>query len=99
TLDAAIFEKRERVARDGAVVAAVEGEATRVGDPIDVVLGSQPIEVNFGESAAIVIARAEEENLLLHLLVDVDVRRRNSWADTCGARSLPFIVTKSTGRE
>src|SRR5690349_18752816 len=52
----------ECVSRDWAIVATVKSQAARVGSPRQAALLGLPVEKYFSKSAAIIVARAQEEN-------------------------------------
>ena len=52
------------MARDGTVVVAIESQTAGVGDPVEAALLGLPVEIDFGETAAVVVAGAEEEDSL-----------------------------------
>jgi hypothetical protein len=61
-VDPPFLQTVEGMARDGTVVAAVECEAARVGNPLQSALLGLPVEEYLGESATIIVTGAEEED-------------------------------------
>src|SRR4051794_34590557 len=60
--DSTFLKPRDRVARDGPQIAGIDRQSTRFGLPGEAALLGMKIKNDLGVSAAIIIARAEEEN-------------------------------------
>jgi len=58
--DAHRGEPADSVRRDRARVAGMELQSARVGAPAGAALGGQGVEINLGESAAVIVAGAEK---------------------------------------